>query len=264
VGATDDRAPEAERREFVSASNEGAGTSGTAASILLLGVREGYERWAPIYDQNPNPVLAREERYVEPFIENARGKQMLDLACGTGRWLQKALAKGIDCGVGVDCSDAMLHVARKKSPIHASLIQADCLNLPFPSRCFDFLVCSFALAHIADLQAMLRECARVVKAYGEVIVSDLHPEAFARGWRTGFRDADSAVHIEVFPRSAEDIVRTFHTAGLECVTCESLFLGEPERRLFKIAKKEDEFAEACQVPAVLVCRLRVGHIAAQN
>jgi SAM-dependent methyltransferase len=234
------------------------------ASTLLLGVREGYERWAPSYDQSPNPVLAREERYIEPLIADAQGKNLLDLACGTGRWLQKALARGIDCGVGVDCSDAMLQVARTKPSVQARLVQADCRSLPFPSRCFDLLICSFALAHIADLQKMLREWARVMKPHGEVIISDLHPEAFARGWRTGFRDAGSAVHIEVFPRSAEDIIRTFHAAGLECIECESLFIGEPERRIFVLANKEDEFAGASQVPAVLVCRFAPRHLALEN
>jgi ubiquinone/menaquinone biosynthesis C-methylase UbiE len=237
----------------VSASNEADSRVGAPQSTLL-GVQEGYERWAPIYDESPNPVLAREERYIEPLMENLQGKAVLDLACGTGRWLQKVLARGVDYGVGVDSSDAMLHVARKKPSIRARLVQADCLNLPFPSSFFDLLVCSFALAHIANLQQMIRECGRVIKVGGEVIVSDLHPESFARGWRTGFRDVNSAVHIQAFPRSAEEIVRRFDAAGLECVTCESLFLGEPERRLFVMAKKEDVFAEVSQVPAVLVCR----------
>ena len=240
----------------MSTSNEPDGHLGTQGSALLLGVKEGYERWAPIYDESPNPLLAREERYIEPLIKNLHGKVVLDLACGTGRWLQKVLTSGVDCGVGVDSSDAMLQVARKKFSIQPRLIQADCLNLPFPSCFFDVLICSFALAHIAELQHVLCECARVIKAGGQVIFSDLHPEAFARGWRTGFRDGCSAVHIEAFPRSAEEIIRRFHAAGLDCVNCESLFLGEPERRIFIRAKREDEFARVSQVPAVLVCRFR--------
>ena len=240
------------------------GSTVVAPATLLLGVKEGYERWAPSYDQNANPILAREERYIEPLIKNVQGKNILDLACGTGRWLERLSARRVGFAVGVDCSDAMLHVAGRKSSIQARLIQADCLNLPFPSLCFDLLICSFAVAHIGDLQRMLRECVRVIKTDAEVIVSDLHPEAFARGWRTGFRDAGSAVHIESFPRSAEEIARTFHAAGLECLTCESLFLGEPEKRIFIRAKKGDEFEEASRVPAVLVCRFTPRHTAVEN
>lgn len=264
MGTADDRAPQAEGRELVSAPNESATIAIGPASTSLLGVREGYERWAPSYDQSPNPVLAREERYIEPLITDVQGKNFLDLACGTGRWLQKASARGVDCGVGVDCSNAMLQVARRKSSIQARLIQADCLHLPLPSHFFDLLICSFALAHIADLQKMICECVRVIKADGEVIVSDLHPEAFVRGWRTGFRDAGSAVHIEVFPRSADEIVRTFYAAGLECLKCESLFLGEPEQQIFVTANKADEFVEACQVPAVMVCRFAPRRLSIEN
>lgn len=249
----------------MSTPNDSVATAVGAASTLLLGVKEGYERWAPSYDQGPNPVLAREERYIEPLIADLHGKNLLDLACGTGRWLQKAIARGgADCGVGVDCSDAMLQFARTKPSIQTRLIQADCLSLPFPSRCFDLLICSFALAHIADLQKMLRECARVIKADGEVVISDLHPEAFARGWRTGFRDAGSAIQIETFPRSEDEIIRTFRAAGLACLACESLFLGEPEKQIFVTAGKMDEFAEASQVPAVLVCQFTLRHLAPQN
>ena len=247
----------------MSASNERASTA-IRPPVTLMGVNEGYERWAPSYDQRQNPLLAREERYVDPLITDVRGKNVLDLACGTGRWLQKAFARGVYRAVGVDRSHAMLQVARKKSSIQSRLIQADCLNLPLPSRFFDLLICSFALAHVGDFQKMLRECARVMKPNGEIIISDLHPEAFARGWRTGFRDADSTVHIEAIPRAAEDIVRTFHAAGLECLTTDSLFLGEPERPIFIMANKENEFAEAAQVPAVLVCRFTPRRSAVEN
>ena len=74
----------------MSARNEPGDTRVYPTSALLLGVKEGYERWAPIYDQNPNPVLAREERHIDPLIANMQGKNVLDLACGTGRWLEKA------------------------------------------------------------------------------------------------------------------------------------------------------------------------------
>lgn len=251
----------------MSSPSEAASPVGASASTLLLSVREGYERWAPRYDQSPNPLLAREERYVEPLIAKVEGKNVLDLACGTGRWLHKLLekrVKRVNCGVGVDCSAAMLQVARKKPSIQARLIQANCLNLPFPSRFFDLLICSFALAHIGDLQKMVHECVRVIKADGEVIISDLHPDAFARGWRTGFRDARSAIHIEGFPRSTAEVVRTFDAAGLECLVCESLYLGEAERQIFVVANKGDEFAEASQVPAVLVCRFSPRRISLAN
>ncbi len=42
----------------------------------------------------PNPLLAREERYLLPLLANLSRQALLDLACGTGRWLEKLLSQG--------------------------------------------------------------------------------------------------------------------------------------------------------------------------
>jgi ubiquinone/menaquinone biosynthesis C-methylase UbiE len=163
---------------------------------------------------------------------------------------------GTGLQVGVDLSAAMLRVGAKRAAVHGRLARADCLSLPFQASIFDLVVCSFALGHIADLAQALSELARVTKAGAEVIVSDLHPEAYGRGWRTGFRDSRSAVRIETTPRSAEEIVRAFFSAGFECLTHVPLCLGEPEKPIFARAGKGRLFARACQIPAVLVCHFR--------
>jgi len=217
-----------------------------------VSVEEGYERWAPTYDHAPNPLLHLEERKLAPLLPDLRGKHVLDLACGTGRWLQKLSAQGAGRGVGVDLSAAMLRVADRKAVISGRLARADCRSLPFQHSIFDLVVCSFALGHIHDLDAMVRELARVTKAGADVFVSDLHPEAYARGWRTGFRDSSSAIQIEMSPRTAEQIIRVFYTGGFECLTHIPLSLGEPEKAIFVQAGKANFFEAACRMPAVLL------------
>ncbi|HXM22041.1 MAG TPA: methyltransferase domain-containing protein [Terriglobales bacterium] len=221
-----------------------------------VSVAEGYERWAPTYDQAPNPLLNLEERKLAAHLPDLSGRHVLDLACGTGRWLEKLTGRGAGVGIGVDLSAAMLRVAGKKAAIAGRLAQADCLALPFRSEVFDLVVCSFALGHIRDLGAMVRELARVMKAGADVFVSDLHPEAYARGWRTGFRDSRSAMQIEMLPRTAEEIIRAFYSGGFECLTHLPLCLGEPEKPIFARAGKSHLFTRACQLPAVLVCQFR--------
>lgn len=235
---------------------EAGGEIALVGSPALLGVEQGYERWAPSYDQAPNPVIAREERYLRPLLPNLEGKNVLDLACGTGRWLERLLARGARGGAGVDVSRAMLQVAEGKSSIRGKLANADCLELPFAPFVFDFAICSFALGHIRDVRKMVGELARVTKPGGEVLVSDLHPEAYARGWRTGFRDDRSAVQIEAFGRQPEEIVGVFQTEGFECLAQVSLCLGEAERPIFIRAKKEEMFEEVSRVPAVLFWRFK--------
>jgi SAM-dependent methyltransferase len=214
---------------------------------------EGYARWAPLYDTSLNPLLAREERYLFPLLTNLHRRQILDVACGTGRWIENLLSRGATSAVGFDCSGAMLRVAREKQKLTGRLARATCESLPFRAATFDLAICSFALGHVEELESMARELARVMRAGADAFVSDLHPEAYARGWRVGFRDKSAAVQIEATPRSVEEMNSTFLMNGFECQACESLWLGDPESALFERSGKSHSFAEACQTPAVLVC-----------
>jgi ubiquinone/menaquinone biosynthesis C-methylase UbiE len=235
----------------------------TAGRAFQVSAAEGYERWAPTYDDAPNPLLAREERYLLPLLTELEDRSVIDVACGTGRWLEKLTRRGCTRRVGIDRSRAMLRVAGRKSAISGRLGEADCESLPFSNAAFDVAICSFALGHIGDLGSVARELARVTKTEADVFVSDLHPDAYARGWRVGFRDGDTAVRIEMRSRSVKEIVQTFCAHGFDCRTNISLRLGEPERPLFAQAGKSDSFADACQLPAVLVCQFRRRHAEAR-
>ena len=228
----------------------------TKSGTCLVPVAEGYELWAPIYDQAPNPLLAREERHLLPLFVDLHKKRILDLACGTGRWLERLMAQGGESGVGVDSSAAMLRVARKKDAITGRLVRAACESLPFRAAVFDLAICSFALGHIRDLGLMVRELERVTKPGADVFVSDLHPEAYARGWRVGFRDKTAAVQIEMLPRVAEEVVQAFCSNGFECLAQLPLYLGDAEKPIFARAGKAHAFAEACRLPAVHLCHFR--------
>jgi ubiquinone/menaquinone biosynthesis C-methylase UbiE len=222
---------------------------------FLLSVTEGYERWAATYDSFPNPLLAREERHVVPLLGDLTGKTILDLACGTGRWLEILLRRGA-AGVGIDCSTSMLGTARQKYAIASRLAQASCEMLPFRAESFDFAVCSFALGHIRKLACFVRELGCVMRPGADVFLTDLHPDAYAQGWRVGFRDRDVSFRIDMLPRAAEQIAAGFSAGGFAVVSHESLWLGDAERPIFVRAGKTQAFAKACQLPAILACRFR--------
>jgi malonyl-CoA O-methyltransferase len=228
----------------------------SSSQPFLVGVRDGYERWALTYDHFPNPLLAREQRHVLPLLPGLPNRSVLDVACGTGRWLGQLLALGAGPAVGVDLSSAMLRVAGDKEGLSRRLVQSDCLRLPFRPSTFDFSICSFALGHIQDLRSAAAEISRVMKPDSDLFITNLHPEAYARGWRTGFRDEGSAVQVHTVSHSAEDILWAFNAAGCGCVTHVGLCLGEPEQPIFAEAGKQQLFLAACRVPAVLFCHFR--------
>jgi ubiquinone/menaquinone biosynthesis C-methylase UbiE len=221
-----------------------------------VSVEEGYELWAPSYDSELNPLLALEKRQVEPLLPDLGGKRVLDVACGSGRWLERLLRGGARSGVGVDVSLAMLASARAKAGLRDRLVRADGLRLPFASGIADLAVCSFALAHLRELGPLARELARVARPQADLFVTDVHPRGYARGWQTAFSADGRTVAISTFPHPVEEVRESFETHGFRLLQLTEAPLGEPERPIFLQAGKAGAFKEASEVPAVLICHFR--------
>jgi SAM-dependent methyltransferase len=222
----------------------------------LLSPATGYDRWAATYDSDPNPLLHLEERYLCNLLPSFARKRVLDLACGTGRWLEKCTRLGFPSPVGVDISQTMLRVASIKPGLSERIVLGNCTSLPFSGRIFDLVICSFAVWHIPQIDLMARELSRVITQQATVILSDLHPDAYAQGWRTGFRDSSGPQQIQTHPLSVQQLIDIFDVAGLGCLKNEALYLGEPEALIFTRAGKEHAFAEAQRVPAIALFQFR--------
>lgn len=267
MDAADDRLAEAQSGKFVNRLSTEEGDPPAVDSKVktvvapafngeCVGVSEGYERWAQTYDRTPNPVLALEERHFKNILPDLRGKQVLDLACGTGRWLPALLRLGAASVIGIDVSAHMLRIAMSKSALRSRIVLADCLRLPFQGSAFDFTVCSFALNHIDPLELMACELARIMKLRGRVVISEMHPETYANGWKPGFRDERSAVQIETVNHSAENVISGFRLHGLECDALREFHFEESEYPIFVQAGKESIFEAVSRIPAIQVYEFR--------
>jgi ubiquinone/menaquinone biosynthesis C-methylase UbiE len=166
------------------------------------------------------------------------------------------MARGASSAIGIDLSAAMLGIARRCGGICERLVRADGLHLPFRDSAFDFVLSSFALNHIKDLHAITRELARAMKLRGTVLISELHPQAYAQGWRPGFRDLRSSLQIESANHCAEHVMSCFWSNGFALLRSHDLFFEEPERPIFIEAGKGGTFESARHVPAVLVYEFR--------
>jgi ubiquinone/menaquinone biosynthesis C-methylase UbiE len=243
MDAAHDRTAQAEGRKPVSAW-------APCVTPEVVSVADGYRRWARTYDGSPNPLLAREERYLAPILSRLRKTQLLDLGCGTGRWLER-LAPELPLAVGLDLSHAMLQVASRKAAIRHLLVESRGELLPFRSSVFDLVICSFALAHLHDLHPLAIELSRVARPGADLFITDVHLSAHDAGWRAGFRHAKRALQIETFRHSFREIVGTFRAGGFECLERVPLWLAEPERPIFVRAGKSDLFEHACTIPALV-------------
>jgi len=107
-----------------------------------------------------------EIRAFRRLLKNAaEGGRVLDVACGTGRYLRELLGHGYAAG-GIDISDEMLEFARKVSEGDRNLLFlriGDAEKLPFDDDEFDGVTCIRLYQRIPpeNRLAMLREVKRV-------------------------------------------------------------------------------------------------------
>jgi demethylmenaquinone methyltransferase / 2-methoxy-6-polyprenyl-1,4-benzoquinol methylase len=162
----------------------------TDAQSAARAVREMFTSIAPRYDLL-NHVLSFNvdrlwwRRTARTFcgILSRPDARVLDLCCGTGdmTFALRARAKSSSPQIlGADFSHAMLRRALQKSVASASSsthlqpfwIEADALNLPFPSEHFNLVTSAFGFRNLADYDAGLREMARVLRPGGECGILD--------------------------------------------------------------------------------------------
>lgn len=246
------------RPEMISTSSQPSPVSVvlSTGSPGVVSAQEGYQLWAPTYDQDPNPLLALEQRSLTSLLPAIAGKDVLDVGCGTGRWLEILLKSGARTAVGIDLSPAMLAQAGRKSLLQMRLVRGDCLKLPFQSARADLIICSFALSHIPDIGALARELERVARPQADFYLTDLHPSAFASGWRTGFRRAGEAITIFNFPHSFGQVRDVFEDHNFKLVQFLEPCLAEPEWEIFVRAQRSHCFDEVSRIAAVLICHFQ--------
>ena len=223
-------------------------------SSAMLDASEAYSRWAPTYDQTPNPLTALEERCLAPVLREFAGRDVVDLGCGTGRWLRRLQAIGPRSLVGVDSSPAMLAMAKKKCMHSTSLIEADCVFTPLAASSADLVLASFLLSYVQDIGRFAAEAARILRPGGTLIVSDLHPDTPSYGWRRTFRAADGLFEIATFPYTLAALNSAMKVAGLKLQGLADARFGEEEAGMFRASGMAEHFYRVESLPVICWAR----------
>ena len=136
-------------------------------------VADTYDQWyetaeGAMYDHLEKKAVSRYLR------QNAQGKKMLEIGCGTGHWSQFFS----DCGfevTGVDISERMIKIAQSKNIAHASFQIADSHSLPFADNSFDVTVAITILEFAGNAELALKEMIRCTrKPSGQLLVGVLN------------------------------------------------------------------------------------------
>jgi ubiquinone/menaquinone biosynthesis C-methylase UbiE len=122
--------------------------------------------------------VAAENREMLSMLNLPAGACVLEIGCGTGRFVRAASAAGLQA-TAIDVSSIMLDYiqdkARREGLNTIATQHAGFLTLDFPTGSFDAVVSGAALHHLPDSWKMvaLRNIARVLKPQGQFILRDV-------------------------------------------------------------------------------------------
>jgi malonyl-CoA O-methyltransferase len=151
-----------------------------------------------------------EQMVVLSLLPPVSGRRVLDVGCGTGRYMRLAGALGAHA-VGIDLSPAMLSRAQQSG---AAVARGDMAALPIASATCDIVLCGLSIMDIKALSTAVGEFARVLRPRGVLVCSTVHPSGREQRWQRTFDAADGRHVLPAHWHSRDDHARACRDAGL--------------------------------------------------
>src|SRR5277367_125723 len=193
-----------------------------------------FDAWAQVYDEQPNPLLALEQRFLSRMLPDVSGLDVLDAGCGTGRWLHLLAPHRPASLVGVDSSARMLQRASAKLGSSSTLHLGSCTALPIQNGTADLVLASFVLSYLESVEAFARELHRVARPGATVFLTDMHPDtAITCNWKRSFKANGTGEHLQTSSYPLQQITHIFQDCGFELLTRIEPGFDSPERAIFE-------------------------------
>lgn len=182
------------------------------------------------------------------LLAKERPKLILDVATGTGDFAIEALKLNPEKIIGVDISEGMLDIGRKKMKTKGyenviELKSGDSENLPFEENKFDAVIVAFGVRNFENLEKGLSEIFRVLKPNGRAVVLEFSkPTSFPMKQLYSFYfklilpkigkvvSHDSSAYtylpesVQAFP-DGNDFLSVLSKLGYKNATCQPLTFG---------------------------------------
>ncbi len=149
-------------------------------------MKDNYRASARIYDRLFDSMNKGLKLVGIRMFRPAKGMSILDVGCGTGTQLE--LYQRYECNLyGLDLSQAMLDIARKRLGDTAQLDLGDATKMPYENDQFDLAISMLSLHEMSEetRSAVLNEMKRVLKIdEGRILLIDFHPGPYQpmQGW----------------------------------------------------------------------------------
>jgi ubiquinone/menaquinone biosynthesis C-methylase UbiE len=153
----------------------------------------------------------RGQIYYEHFhryamvLELARGKDVLDIACGEG-YGTAALALVARTAIGVDLDpDSVRHASARYMAMNVGFRAGDCTQIPAGDASFDVAVSFETIEHLTEQERMLGELKRVLRPDGLLVISSPNKLVYSDG-----RSFQNPFHQrELYFHEFRDMLRSF-------------------------------------------------------
>ena len=169
--------------------------------IKETGVVEAYDIWADDYDVQPGNLMLDLDKIVLNELLcsiTVTGKQIADIGCGTGRHWFDILQKEPSALTGFDVSPGMLKKLKGKFPSANAKVITDNHFSDVENGSFDMIISTLTMAHIENIHEALAAWGRIMKAKGDIIITDFHPDALAAGGQRTFKHQNRPIAVKNF------------------------------------------------------------------
>ena len=185
-----------------------------------------FDRLAPDWDAE----MIRSDEIISAILENAgvsAGKDVLDVACGTGVLIPDYLKRNVASVTAIDISPKMAEIAKGKFPQEkVAVLCGDVEAVDFGKQ-FDCIVVYNAFPHFPDPERLIGTLSGLLKPGGTLTVAHGMSREKIDAHHSG-----SASHVSNGLMSAEELCAIFekHLAVTACVSDERMYQVVGEKR----------------------------------
>src|SRR5260370_22711193 len=231
--------------------------TGKSMTTMAVSPSDLFDIWAQVDDEQPNPLLALEQRFLSRMLPDVNGLDVLDAGCGTGRWLQLLASHSPASLVGVDTSPEMMQRAPAKIGTKSTRRLCSCTALPVQNTAADLILASFVLSYLESVDTFARELHRVARPGANIFLTDMHPDTAAScNWKRSFKANDMEENIQVRTPSLEQITDTFQSCGFELLTLIEPSFDSHEKTTFEQNGKLESYEAAANLTDLYILQLR--------
>lgn len=189
-----------------------------------MGIKDAYNSWAFQYDTNDNKTRDLESIALRNTLKDIHFNNCLEVGCGTGKNTMWLIEKANHL-MAVDLSEEMLRRAKEKVISNKIEFRQADITRPwsFGDTAYDLITFSLVMEHIADLDQIFSEAAKLLQPNGYLYLGELHPFKQYAGTKARFNTEAGTQIVECYNHNVSDFIKAGKMHGLSVIDLNEYF-----------------------------------------